>query len=174
MNRAEKEKQIAELKEKIHRSVAIVLCNYRKLTVPAVTELRQSFQKEQCEYRVYKNTLLKLALAGTSLEKLAPYLEGPTGVVFAWENATIAAKIARTFGKEQAGFQIKGGGFDGAVLDAKQMDAVADMPSKEEIRAGFLAILAAPATGLVQVLNAGAQSFVGLLDAKTQEEGKQG
>ena len=64
MDRNEKAQQIAELQDKLQKSAAVVICDFRGLQVPAVTALREDFRKQQCEYKVYKNTLVKLAIAG--------------------------------------------------------------------------------------------------------------
>ncbi|MCS6911852.1 MAG: 50S ribosomal protein L10 [Myxococcales bacterium] len=165
MDRATKEQQVAELRDKFARSAAVVLCDYRGLDVPTVTALRDDFRKQQCEYRVYKNTLIKRAIAGTPLEGLSVYLEGPTAVIFSWDSPSAAAKIAKSFAKSNDKLKIKGGYLEG-VLDEKGVERAAEMPGKDEIRAALLATLMAPATELVRTLHAGAQNFVYLLDAQ--------
>jgi large subunit ribosomal protein L10 len=166
MDRTQKAQQIAELKDKLHKSAALVLADYRGLTVPAVTSLREDFRKQQCEYKVYKNTLVKLAIKGTPMEKMGKYLEGPTAVIFSWDSPSAAAKVAREFAKNNEKFKIKGGYLEGNVLDDKGVLASADLPGKDEMRAALLATLAAPATSLVRTLNAGAQNFAYVLDAR--------
>ena len=174
MDRTQKEEQIAELREKLAKSAAIVLADYRGLTVPAVTTLREDFRKHQCEYKVYKNTLVQRAIAGTPLEKMGKYLEGPTAVIFSWESPSAAAKVAKDFAKANEKFKIKGGFLDGNVLDIKGVVAAADLPGKDELRAALLATLAAPATNLVRTLNAGAQNFAYVLDARKRAFEAQG
>lgn len=174
MDRTNKEEQIAELREKLAKSAAIVLADYRGLTVPAVTTLREDFRKQQCEYKVYKNTLVQRAIAGTPLEKMGKYLEGPTAVIFSWESPSAAAKVAKDFAKGNEKFKIKGGYLDGNVLDTKGVVAAADLPGKDELRAALLATLAAPATNLVRTLNAGAQNFAYVLDARKRAFEAQG
>lgn len=166
MDRTQKEQQVSELKDKFRKSAAVVLCDYRGLNVPTVTALRDDFRKQQCEYKVYKNTLVKLAIAGTRMEGMGPYLEGPTAVIFSWDSPSAAAKVAKTFAKTNASFKIKGGYLDGSVLDIKGVESAADMPGKDEIRASLLATLLAPATELVRTINAAGQNFVYLLDAQ--------
>jgi large subunit ribosomal protein L10 len=166
MDRTQKAQQIAELKEKLQKSAAIVLADYRGLTVPAVTSLREDFRKQQCEYKVYKNTLVKLAISGTPMEKMGKYLEGPTAIVFSWDSPSAAAKVAKEFAKNNDKFKIKGGYLEGNILDEKGVVASADLPGKDEIRAALLATFAAPATNLVRTLNAGVQNFAYLLDAR--------
>lgn len=169
IERARKEAQVDELRDKLAKSAVVIFCDYRGLDVPTVTSLRRDFSKEQCEYKVYKNTLIKIALAGTPAEGANALLEGTTAVVFGWEHPASAAKIARSFAKEKSNFRIKGGLLEGKVLDAKAMESVADMPSKEQVRAQLLAALQAPASQLLATLEAGAQQFMYLLDARKRE-----
>lgn len=173
MDRNEKAQQIAELKDKLQKSAAVVVCDFRGLPVPAVTSLREDFRKQQCEYKVYKNTLVKLAIAGTPMEKMGKYLEGPSAVVFSWDSPSAAAKVARDYAKSNEKFKIKGGFLEG-VLDEKGVIASADMPGKDELRATLLATLMAPATNVVRTLNAAAQNFAYVLDARKRALETQG
>jgi len=166
MDRTQKEQQVAELKAKLQKSAALVLADYRGLTVPAVTSLRDDFRKQQCEYKVYKNTLVKLAIAGTAMEKMGKYLEGPTAIIFSWDSPSAAAKVAKDFAKGNEKFKIKGGYLEGSVLDEKGVIASADLPGKDEMRASLLATFMAPATQFVRTINAGAQNFAYVLDAR--------
>lgn len=166
MDRVVKEAQVAELKDKLSRVSSIVLADYRGLTVPSVTALRDEFRKVQCEYKVFKNTLVKLAIKGTALEGMSQYLEGPTAMILSYESPSAPAKVATKYAKEQEKFVLKGGYFDGSVLDAKGLEGLATMPGKDELRAKLLATFMAPATDLVRTINAGAQNFMYLLSAK--------
>jgi large subunit ribosomal protein L10 len=173
MDRNEKAQQIAELKDKLQKSAAVVICDFRGLQVPAVTSLREDFRKQQCEYKVYKNTLVKLAIAGTPMEKMGKYLEGPSAVVFSWDSPSAAAKVARDYAKNNEKFKIKGGYLEG-VLDEKGVVASADMPGKDELRATLLATFMAPAANVVRTLNAAAQNFAYVLDARKRALETQG
>ena len=174
MDRTQKEQQITELNEKLKKSAAIVLADYRGLTVPAVTALREEFRKQQCEYKIYKNTLVKLAIAGTPMEKMGKYLEGPTAIIFSWDSPSAAAKVARDFAKSNDKFKLKGGYLEGNILDDKGVASSADLPGKDEMRASLLATLAAPATQLVRTINAAAQNFAYVLDARKRKLETQG
>lgn len=169
MDRTTKEQQVAELRDKLGKSIAIVLADYRGLDVPTVTGLRNDFRKQQCEYKVYKNTLVKRAVAGTKMEGMGKYLEGPTAVIFSWDSPSAAAKLAKTFAKGNDKFKIKGGYLEGTVLDQKGVEATAEMPGKDEIRATLLATFMAPAQNLVRTIVAAPQNFVYLLDAKKRQ-----
>ena len=173
MDRVTKEQQVNELKEKLAKTTALVLADYRGIDVPTVTGLRDQFRKAQCEYKVYKNTLVKLAVKGTKMEGISKHLEGPTAIIFSWESPAAPAKVATKFAKESEKFVVKGGYFEGQVLDVKGVESLASMPGKDELRAKLLATFMAPATDLVRTLSAGAQNFVYLLSAKErQAEGK--
>ena len=93
MDRVTKEQQVGELKDKLAKTASIVLADYRGIDVPTVTSLRDEFRKVQCEYKVYKNTLVKLAIKGTKMEALGKYLEGPTAVIFSWESPSFTSSI---------------------------------------------------------------------------------
>ena len=173
MDRVTKEQQVNELKEKLAKTSALVLADYRGIDVPTVTSLRDQFRKVQCEYKVYKNTLVKLAVKGTKMEGISKHLEGPTAIIFSWESPAAPAKVATKFAKESEKFVVKGGYFEGTVLDTRGVESLATMPGKDELRAKLLATFMAPATDLVRTLAAGAQNFVYLLSAKErQAEGK--
>lgn len=166
MDRVTKEAQVGELKDKLGRIASIVLADYRGLDVPTVTGLRNEFRKAQCEYKVFKNTLVKIAIKGTPIEGMSKYLEGPTAMILSYESPSAAAKVATKFAKEQEKFIVKGGYFEGQVLDVKGVESLASMPGKDELRAKLLATFMAPATDLVRTLGAGAQNFMYLLSAK--------
>jgi len=173
MDRVTKEEQVNELKEKLAKTSSLVLADYRGIDVPTVTDLRNQFRKAQCEYKVYKNTLVKLAVKGTKMEGISQHLEGPTAIIFSWESPSAPAKVATKFAKDSEKFVVKGGYFEGSVLDAKGVEGLATMPGKDELRAKLLATFMAPATDLVRTLNAGVQNFVYLLSAKERAaEGK--
>lgn len=169
MNRPEKEAQVQQLRDKIQASSVVLLCSCSGVDVLTITAWKQAFRKAGCEYKVFKNTLIRHAIEGTGVAGAAVHLEGPTAVVFGPEHPAAPAKLIRDFSKEKKGFFVKGGWFDGALLDAKMADALADMPSVDQIKAQLLSTLMAPATQLVRVLNAGAQEFVYLLEAKKEK-----
>ena len=166
MDRVTKESQVNELKEKLGKTASIVLADYRGIDVPTVTTMRDEFRKVQCEYKVYKNTLVKLAIKGTKMEGLGKHLEGPTAIIFSWESPSAPAKVATKLAKDQEKFVLKGGYFEGSVLDVKGVESLASMPGKDELRAKLLATFLAPATDLVRTLAAAPQNFVYLLAAK--------
>ena len=100
-SRADKNKAVDEIKEKLARTTSLVVADYRGMDVPKVTGLRDQFRKVQAEYKVYKNTLVKRAIAGTKMEPLGKYLEGTTAIMFSYESPSAAAKVATDFEGKQ-------------------------------------------------------------------------
>ena len=174
MDRATKERTVSELKEKLSKVTSIVVADYRGMDVPTVTGLRDQFRKAQCEYKIYKNTLVKIAIAGTPIEPLGKHLEGTTALMFSFESPSAAAKVALAFAKTQEKFKVKAAYYEGTVFDAKGVDSLANMPGKDELRATLLATLNAPAQKLASTLAAGATNFMYLLDARTKALGEGG
>jgi large subunit ribosomal protein L10 len=174
MDKATKEATVSELKEKLGRIASLVVADYRGLTVPTVTLLRNEFRKAQCEYKVYKNTLVKRAISGTPMEPLGKYLEGPTSIIFSYESPSAAAKVATKFARENDKFKVKAAYFEGSVMEAGAVENLASMPGKDELRATLLATLMAPARELVRTLSAGATHFMYLLDAHGRKQEGQG
>ena len=171
MERAGKDKIVDFVKERMARMTSLVLTDFRGLTVADVTTLRDEFRKVGVEYRVVKNTLVKLAIKGTPIESIAKYLVGPTGLAWAYEDPSAAAKVIKAFKKTNDKLQAKCGVIESEVLTAKQVDDVmATMPGKQEVRAMLLATLQAPAVDLVRLLQAPAQNFAYLMQAKADKK----
>ncbi len=169
MDRTAKEASVSELKEKLARTASLVVADYRGLDVPTVTGLRNEFRKVQCEYKIYKNTLVKIAIAGTPMEPLSKYLEGPTAIMFSYESPSAPAKVATAFAKTSEKYKLKGAYYEGTVFDAKGVESLAAMPGKDELRAKLLATFMAPAQNLVATLAAGPMNFMYLLDAQKRK-----
>ena len=131
--------------------------------------LFRSFRGSGCHYQVVKNTLLGIAVKGTPMEGMEKLFVGPTAIAYSFEDPAAPAKVATKFAKESEKFVVKGGYFEGTVLDTKGVESLATMPGKDELRAKLLATFMAPATDLVRTLAAGAQNFVYLLSAKERQ-----
>ena len=101
--------EVKELAEKINGAKGVVIVDYRGITVDAVTNLRNDLRKENIEYKVSKNTLIKLAIKGTEYEGLAEYLEGPTAIAISHEDCTAPARVMAKTASEVEAFSFKGG-----------------------------------------------------------------
>jgi large subunit ribosomal protein L10 len=158
LNRTEKAEQVELLKAKIERAQALVAVDFRGLNVTESDALRSKLRKasEQgsIEYRVAKNTLVKLALRGTANEPLGKYLAGPTAVAFAFEEPAALAKVLVDYAKDVEKFKIKGGVMDGQALDVAAIERLSKLPGKQELRAMLAGTLQAPLRNLAGTLQA--------------------
>src|SRR5438477_8274205 len=113
MERAQKEKVLGEIKEEWKNVSSIVIADYRGMTVPVVTAMRDDFRKNGCHYRVIKNSLVKIAVKGSKMEPMSTLMAGPTAVIWSHDVPQAPAKIALKWVKEQPKMlQIRGGYFD--------------------------------------------------------------
>ena len=162
--RADKVAVVAEVKEKLEAADGVVLTDYRGLDVPAMAELRSSLRPAGGEYKIYKNTLVKLAANELGLE-LDELLAGPTALAFVGEKAdgskgdpAAVAKALKEFAKTNKALVLKGGVLDGNAMSVDEIKALADLPSREVMYAEF-------AGALEHMLG----DFAGLLDSKLRE-----
>ena len=174
MDKSQKQNAIGELKSRFDRMTSLVVLDYKGINVETVTKLRAEFRKAGVEYKVAKNTLVKQALKGSKLlDALKPQLHGMTAFAWSYEDPSAAAKVVKTFLKDNEGkLAVRAGVIDGTLLDAKGVtEQLATMPGKDELRAQLLATMQAPLQQFVALLNAPAQNFAYLLDAKHREMG---
>ena len=171
MQRTEKQSSVDMLKAKLAKAQSLVLADFRGLTVEADTKLRNEFRASGCEYRVVKNTLLGLAVKGTSMEVLDKMLAGPTAIAYSFEDPAAPAKIATKVAKGEEKFVIKGGYIDGKALDKNGVTALSNLPGKDEMRATFLALLIAAPQNFLALTIAAQQNFMYLLHAREKAGG---
>jgi len=166
MDRTQKEQVLGEIKEAFANVASVVIADYRGITVPVVTAMRDDFRKAGCHYRVIKNSLVKIAVKDSKMEPLSQLMVGTTAVIWSHEIPQTPAQIALKWAKDQPKFVIKGGYYEGQLLDAAGVDALAKMPGKDEIRASMLMTFLAAPQSFVAQLNAAPQNFAYLIDAR--------
>jgi large subunit ribosomal protein L10 len=173
MDRAQKTEQVKDIRSRFDRMTSAVFLDFTGMTVEEVTKLRDVFRAKGVEYKVVKNTLVEKALADQKyVGDLGTVLRGMTGIAWSFEEPSMAARVLKDMGKENEKLKIKAGLLDGQVLSAKAVEEqLATLPSKDEMRARFLATLNAPAQHFVMLLNAPAREFVGVLAAKQRKDG---
>ncbi len=173
MNRTVKQEQVELMHEKLKRAKAVFLADFRGMNVEKATTLRNELRAAAVEYKVFKNSLLELASKETDFECLQPHLAGPTAVAISYDDPVSAAKVLSKFAKvPQGAFVLKAGVLSGKLLDVAQIQALADLPSREVLLAKMLGSMQAPATNFVGLLAAIPGSFVRVLDAiRVQKEG---
>ncbi|KWX78896.1 50S ribosomal protein L10 [Paenibacillus jilunlii] len=129
---------------KLQNSVSTVVADYRGLNVSQVTELRKQLREAGVDFQVLKNTLVRRATAAAELTELDAVLTGPTAVAFSETDAVVAAKILNDFAKKNEALKLKGGVVEGRVIDADQLKALAELPSREGLLSMLLSVLQAP------------------------------
>ncbi len=144
---------VEEISESVKDAQSVVLVDYRGLTVEQDTSLRKQLREAGVTYKVYKNTMMNFAFKGTDFEALAPYLEGPSAVAISKEDATAPARVLSKFAKTAPKLEIKGGVVEGVCYDAKGMDAIAKIPSREELLSKLLGSIQSPITNFARVMN---------------------
>ena len=144
---------VAEISEAIKDAQSVVLVDYRGLTVEQDTNLRKQLREAGVTYKVYKNTMMNFAFKGTDFEGLAPYLEGPSAVAISTTDATAPARILAKFAKEAKALEIKAGVVEGNVYDAAGMQAISQIPSRDELISKLLGSLQSPITNFARVMN---------------------
>jgi len=141
--RSEKESVVAEVRSKLEAADAVIVTEYRGLSVGALAGLRIELRKAGCEYRVYKNTLARFAAREAKIEGLDTLLVGPTAIAFVHGDVAATAKALKDFAKTNPLLVINGGAVNGKVVDAKYVSVLADLPSREAMLSQFAGLLQA-------------------------------
>lgn len=153
-NVAEKQVVVNEIKEKLEKASSAVLVDARGLTVAEDTALRKQLREAGVDYKVYKNTMMNLAVEGTQFEGLKDYFEGPSAIAICYEDPTVAAGIMNKFMKGAKALEFKAGVIEGTCYDAKGMAAVADIPSREVLLSKLLGSFKSPMGSFARVIKA--------------------
>lgn len=143
-------KEIAEL---FDGAESIVVADYRGLTVEQDTQLRKKLREAGVTYKVYKNTMVHLAIAGTANEALDSVLEGPTAVAVSKTDATAPARIMQAFAKTAPKLELKAGMVEGTFYDTNGIKQIAEIPAREELLGRLLGSIQSPITNFARVLN---------------------
>jgi large subunit ribosomal protein L10 len=138
MNRQQKAEFVEEIRGALDAAPMVILTDFKGITVAEIDKVRRACEAEGVQFRVVKNTLARLAVQGTSKEKLAEHFKGNIAVMFSNEDAIATAKLFRQQVKENDKLQVRAGFFEGDLLDAKGVNFVADLPSKEELLSTLL------------------------------------
>lgn len=164
--RPEKATIVEDLREKFSGSPFLIVADYTGMTVPHFAELRSRLRGAGSEFRVVKNSFIKIAAKELGMPDLAKSLGGQNAVVTGESDICAAAKVLKTFAKEFEKPVLKAGVLDNAALSADEIRALADLPSKQVLQAQLLGLLLQPATQLVRTLNEPAASLARVLQAK--------
>ena len=167
---AEKTLLIEDILKRVNASPFLFVVDYTGLTVPRWDELRKRLRATGSEIHVFKNNLVRKAAEKAGYpEKIGDALVGQTAVVTGDQDVCAAAKVMKNFTKEFEKPVLKAGVLDGALLSADGINSLADLPSKDVLRATLLGVLQAPASQLVRLLNEPAASLARVLKAKSEQ-----
>ena len=153
--RSEKEAVVAEVRGKLESATAVIVTEYRGLTVPNLANLRTNLRGVGAEYRVYKNTLARFAARESGIEGLETLLTGPTALAFVDGDVAAVAKTLKEYAKTNPLLVIRGGAVAKKAISAKDVETLADLPSREVMLSQLAGLMQAPlvkTAGLLQAL----------------------
>ncbi len=171
--RPEKAAVVTEVGERLDAAEATVLTEYRGLDVPAMAELRAALRASGGTYKIYKNTLVRIAARERGLD-IDDLLVGPTAIAFVDGDAAGVAKALRDFARTNPALVVKGGLLGTSVLSGDDVKALADLPSREQLLAEIAGLFAAPAQQFASLLDAVPRSFSYALNALIEAGGAPG
>lgn len=149
----EKKPIVQEIKDNLDGAKSVVLVDYLGITVDQDTKLRRATREAGVTYKVYKNTMVNLAIEGTEFADLAKDLEGPTALAISKEDATAPARVVAKFAKDIKALSLKSGVVEGTYYDEAGINVIATIPSKEELLSKLLGSLQSPITNFARVIN---------------------
>ena len=154
VTKAKKIEQVDKLAKDLEKVSTVLVTTYAKLTVAQDYELRKLLRKSGAKYAVVKNTLAELAAKGTKIEGALKDLSGVTSIAYTEGDPVSLAKVLSKYAKDNPEFTFKSGVVEGRVISIQEIDALASMPSKEEIYSKLLFLINAPAQRLATAVNA--------------------
>jgi len=155
---------VRELTDKVRRARGIYFTEFKGLTVAEMTDLRRQCYQNHVEYLVCKNTFARMVLKENGYDQALSHAVGPTGIVFGFDDPAVAAKILHEFAAKNEKLILKGGIFEGRMISKKDIEAIKDLPSREQALALLLAAIQGPLQGFVNVISAVLRDFVSVID----------
>ena len=165
MKKSEKVEQVSQLAQRLGSAKAMIFAGYRGLKVAQMNELRSRLRKEQSQFKVIKNRLMRRVLKEKGIDELGQYVDGPTALATSEADPACVAKVLVEFIKDHQQLKIRGGFLEGAILSAADIGSLARLPSREVLLARALACMQAPATNFAGVLAAVPRKLLYALNA---------
>lgn len=170
MPTTEKQRLVAEIKDRLTESGGVILADYRGLTVKDMKALRVALRDSGAVATVYKNSLAQIAIRELELPNMDEYLAGPTVFVFTPADPVASAKALTAFAKDRKVFEFKGGFIDGQVISADSVKAIAALPSREELVAKLMGSMLNPVRGFMAMCNAPAGALARAFQAVADQK----
>jgi large subunit ribosomal protein L10 len=170
MNRQDKADAITTMTQEIGQATNAFLIEFRGVTVPQVTELRKQIRESDSKYVVVKNTLALLAIKDSPMHALRDQFSGETAIAYNSSDAVGLAKALTRFAKDVPAVKFKGAMLEGQVVPTDQIQAIASLPSREELVSKLLFMLLSPIRGLVTVLSANQRNLAVVLDQVAKQK----
>ena len=170
VTKAKKTEQVEKLSKDLKNVSNVVVATYTKMTVPQDYELRKVLRAAGAKYQVVKNTLAEKAAKGTKVEAALTGLAGVTSIAYTTGDPVAMAKALTKYAKDAPEFTFKIGVVEGKVINIKEIEALASMPSKEELYSKLLFLINAPAQRLVTVMNAVGRNLAVVVDQGVQQK----
>ncbi|MBW3671238.1 MAG: 50S ribosomal protein L10 [Acidobacteria bacterium] len=170
LTKEQKSQAVSELNLSVGQASNAFLINYEGISVPQVTELRRQIRDTNSNYVVVKNTLALIAIQDTPIGELKEHFSGMTAVAYNSEDVVSLAKALTKFAKDAPALKFKGALVEGRVVPIEQIDAIATLPSREELVTKLVFLLQSPIQGLVNVLNANIRNLAVVLDQISKQK----
>jgi len=170
ITREAKEKMLEEITAELKQAELVVVTGYRGLNVKSINKLRGELRKEDCRYKITKNTMNRLACRKAGVEELESFFEGPVAIAYSSADPVAAARVFKDFAKEYEVLDIKGGMLAGQLLGPDAVKALGDIPSREILLAKIVGGFQSPISGLVGALHGNLRNLVYTVDAIRQQK----
>jgi large subunit ribosomal protein L10 len=163
LTKEQKHEQSLQLRDRLTDVTTLFLLENKGLNVNDVNSLRSEVRRTEATYKVVKNTVVRLAVEGTEMEGITPFLIGPKVLAYTAGDGVALAKVLKTFIKDHPELSFEQAYLEGTILEAEQAAKIADMPSRDELVAKLLQMLQSPIRRLAVALNAPIQQFATVL-----------
>lgn len=161
MDRNQKELLVTSLKENLTASAFVAVIYYRGMTDKELYDMRVQLKSKECSMKIAKNTLVKIAVKDTELEKITPHLSGPTAILYS-QDVVALSKIIYDFSKQVKALEIVTGHYNNELVDESAINSMAKLGSLDDVRASFVGLLKGAQSNFVRILTAPEQGLAEL------------